>query len=109
MFVYASIKYDIYWSSDFEENIKYNSPTERLLEICKIFNAKTYLSAPGSKDYMANEIFKFKQSNIKIEWHSFNHLSYLNNDFKPYMSVVDFISHRPIKDLKDYLQICSKI
>ena len=105
----GSINHDITWSSDLEEKISYNTPTERLLEICKLFSAKTYLSAPGAKDYMANEGFKFRDSNIKIQWHSFNQVSYLNKGFKPYMSVVDYISHIPIKKLKNYLAMCSTI
>jgi len=105
----SAIGCKIFWSSDIENQISYNTPSERLLEICKFFNANIYISAPGAKDYMKPELVKFAKEGILVKWHSFVNYSYIiGNSFTPYMSVIDYISHNPINTLSTYLQKCSK-
>ena len=58
---------------------------------------------------MKNELFKFYESNIIVEWHSFNHISYVKENFKPYMSVVDYMAHNSPKAFKSYLKKSSGI
>ena len=105
----SDIKFKTFWSSDFESLIKYNTPTERLVEICKYFKASTYLSAPGSRDYMIEELKKFSKFDINVKWHSFSHRSYVNGEFKPYMSIIDYLAHNKLENLKKYLKECSKV
>ena len=105
----SAIKCKIFWSSEIENQINYKTPSERLLEICKFFNANIYLSAPGAKDYMKSELVKFEEEGVLVKWHSFKNYSYIiGNSFTPYMSVLDYIAHNPINSLSSYLQKCSR-
>ncbi len=105
----SKIKYKTFFSSEIEDKINYNSPSERLLAICKYFNATTYLSAPGSKEYMKNELYKFDKFGIIVKWHDFHHLDYVEKNFIPYMSVIDFLAHNSVEKFKNYLNKCSQI
>lgn len=67
--------------------------TERLVNICKKFNADTYLSGPAGKDYMDLDLFK--KAGIKVVFHEFLHPKYnqqfLEKGFLPYMSIIDLL------------------
>ena len=41
--------------------------TDRLVDLCKFYNADTYISGPSGKDYL--EIDKFEKEGIKVEFH----------------------------------------
>ena len=77
-------------SSDLNQSGK---RSEKLINICKLFNAKKYLSNEGSNDYLKNDINKFKSNNIEIYIQHFNSTQYLqkSNNFIPYMSVLDLL------------------
>ncbi|MBI5326779.1 MAG: WbqC family protein [Deltaproteobacteria bacterium] len=66
-------------------------PTERLLDICRYFNADTYLAGAGGKGYMECE--RFKNAGIKLLFQHFVHPEYkqLYGAFEPFMSAIDFI------------------
>lgn len=50
---------------------------ELVFNICAQLKASNYLSGQGAHNYMLDENFKaFKNSNIEIEWHKFNHPKY---------------------------------
>ncbi len=85
---HLSIKVNLILSSSL--NIK-TQKTERLIDICKKLNAKTYLSGTGTKEYM-DESF-FPKNNITLEFNHFTHPTYpqLYKPFKPYMSVLDLL------------------
>ena len=51
------------WSSEFDLA---EERTQRLINICKDLNAKTYVSGPAAKDYM-NET-PFNAAGIEVEW-----------------------------------------
>lgn len=104
----SGIKYKTLFSSEIEEKINYNSPTERLLAICKYFKATTYLSAPGAKEYMQNELYKFDKFDIMVKWHAFHHLDYIEQNFIPYLSVIDYLAHNSVEKFNNYLKKCSK-
>lgn len=63
-----------------------------LADICVIKNADTYLSAPGSKEYIV-ESGIFEKKDIKVNYHNYNHPVYpqLYGEFLPYMGVIDLI------------------
>jgi len=64
---------------------------ELVLNICKHLNATSYLSGPFGRDYLDEKIFG--QSNIKIQYHDYNHPQYQQNfpNFEPYMSTIDLL------------------
>lgn len=110
---HAQICFDISFSSQIcpvsfsQDSI---TPTERLLEICKKLDARTYLSSFGARHYMEEELFKFRDSSVEIVWQKFNHRPYisstLSHNFVSHMSVVDYICNSSLSTLKEYVQNC---
>lgn len=65
--------------------------TERLIEICKILNADTYLSGVGAKNYLNEELFKL--SGLKLEFQNCQHPEYqqIHGDFISHLSTLDLL------------------
>ena len=90
----AGISPQVYFASEINLNLNSMSPTERLLKICKSFQATQYLSSIGAKNYMLPELSKFYESGIEVLWQDFIHSSYINSSgmkFVSHLSIVDFI------------------
>lgn len=83
-----SIKTELIRSSSFHLD---QTKTERLVEICRVLNADTYLSGPGGKEYLDEKLFK--QNGITLEYQEFKHPEYKQvfNGFEPYMSTLDLV------------------
>lgn len=66
-------------------------PTERLLDICRYFEADTYIAGAGGRDYM--ECGKFDAAGINLVFQDFIHPEYhqINGPFIPYLSALDYI------------------
>jgi|UPI00036EC18A hypothetical protein len=64
---------------------------ERLITICKILQADTYLSGAGGHAYLNTDLFP--QNNINLIFQNFQHPSYpqLFGEFIPYLSILDLI------------------
>lgn len=65
--------------------------TDRLIDICKIYNADTYLAGAGGKNYMKCQ--KFEKEGIKLQFQNYIHHDYhqLFESFEPYMSSLDYL------------------
>ena len=61
---------------------------QRLIDICKVVDCDTYVSPPGSKDYM-EDVF------TDIEYFEFEHPEYeqLHGEFISHLSIVDYLMH----------------
>ena len=70
---------------------KEGGKTTRLINICKKLNATHYLTGDAAKNYIEEE--KFKEANIVLEYHGYEHPEYPQRfgEFIPYLSVVDLI------------------
>lgn len=68
-----------------------DDPTGRLIDICKILSADTYLAGRDGAKYM--DLERFKDSGIKVITQDFHHPSYpqLFGDFGPQLSVIDLL------------------
>ena len=66
----------------------------RLLRICEKTGANTYLSPPGSLDYL-HQHNPFESSRTNLRFFSFTHPEYpqLHGTFKPYLSIIDAIAN----------------
>jgi hypothetical protein len=66
---------------------------ELLVSLCSRLNAATYLSALGAASYLMDELPRFAESGIRVEFHNYVHPSYkqLFPPFCPYASVLDLI------------------
>ncbi len=71
-------------------NIK-TDKTERLINICQILNADSYLTGDAAKDYIEKD--KFDNNNIRLEFHNYSHPTYkqLYGKFMPFLSIVDLL------------------
>ncbi len=64
---------------------------DKLIEICELLNATTYLSGPAAKDYIDTD--KFKNKNIGLEYIIYDYPEYsqLHGDFNHFVSVLDVL------------------
>jgi hypothetical protein len=71
--------------------------TDVTLEISEILNASVYISGSGGKNYL--DVQKYEDKGINVVFQEFHHPVYnqLNNqDFIPYLSVIDlYFNHGP--------------
>lgn len=67
------------------------APTERLVNICRHFNATRYLSGDAAKDYL--DLTAFEAHGITVEWQSYRHPTYpqQHGEFVPYLSALDLL------------------
>jgi hypothetical protein len=65
--------------------------TERLINICKLFNADTFYEGAAGKNYIDST--QFLRHGIKVEFQDYKHPLYkqLHGDFVPYLSVIDLL------------------
>jgi hypothetical protein len=63
--------------------------TEKLIDLCKKKNAKTYLSGPAAKDYLMQDLFK--QEGIEIEWMDYGHYPEYPQLYPPFVHHVSII------------------
>ncbi len=83
------INTEIIFSSDLKQT---GNKAELLCDLCEQVKAKSYISPPGSKNYiMGTDIFEKK--NIEINYFDFKHPVYnqLYGNFIPYLSCIDLI------------------
>lgn len=64
---------------------------ERLLNICKHFQANRYLSGDSAQNYL--DVKLFSHEGVQVEWQSYRHPNYpqLHGEFAPYLSVLDLV------------------
>jgi hypothetical protein len=64
---------------------------EKLLSMCKLIGADTYLSGSGGKAYINENTFS--EANITIQWHNYEHPNYKQKyeGFQPNMSIIDLL------------------
>jgi hypothetical protein len=70
-----------------------NERTQRLIDLCKHFHAKTYLAGEGGQHYL--DPTQFEQDNIQVTFQKYEHPTYP----QMWMHKGDFISHLSIADL----------
>ncbi len=65
--------------------------SERLLAICKHFQAQKYLSGDSAREYL--DVGLFSKNGIKVEWQDYQHPAYrqLHGEFLPYLSALDLL------------------
>ena len=65
--------------------------SERLLNICRRFGARTYLSGSAARDYL--DVSAFDRAGIHVQWQDYEHPVYpqLHGDFVPQLSTLDLI------------------
>ena len=85
------IKTPTYYSSEIELK---SGKSDLILELCKHFNADTYISGPLGRNYL--EMEKFAEAEIEIIFHNYNYPTYtqINGDFITHLSVLDLLFNK---------------
>jgi len=75
-------------ASEFELS---EEPTERLIDLCRLVGADTYLAGSGGRAYM--DLPRFEAAGIEVWFQAFDHPVYpqLFGEFEPYLSIVDLL------------------
>lgn len=70
---------------------------DRIIEICKAFNAPVYLSGDGAKVY--HEPKKFEENNIELRYTEYSPVTYKqkHGGFTPNLSVADYVFNQGYK------------
>lgn len=74
--------------------------TERLIDVCRHFNADSYLTGDSAKNYLDENLFK--EAKIELIYHNYKHPPYrqLYGEFIPYLSAVDLFFNEGDKSLE---------
>ena len=85
---FLEIKHEIIMESDFNPD---GTSTERIISICKHFNAGEYLSGSGGKAYMDED--RFAEEKISLSYQVYDHPVYPQQygDFISHLSVIDLL------------------
>lgn len=65
--------------------------SERLLNICRHYEADRYLSGDAAQNYL--NLALFSQAGVEVEWQNYRHPCYrqLHGEFIPYLSALDLL------------------
>lgn len=65
--------------------------SQRLLDVCRHFGARRYLSGNAARSYLDVELFA--QAGVEVEWQDFQHPTYpqQHGPFVPYLSMLDLL------------------
>jgi len=68
--------------------------SEKLLDICLLVNADSYITGHGAKNYLDHELFE--QNQIHVEYMDYKRSPYqqLHGAFDPHVSILDLIANR---------------
>jgi hypothetical protein len=79
--------------------------SDRLIELCKYFNAKTYLSPIGASEYLAIDGFE-DRSPAKLIFQNFKASAYTqknSKEFIPNLSIIDVVANLGWKNTRTYI------
>ena len=70
-------------------NIK-NTSTHRLVDVCNTLGADTYLSGPGARNYIEENLFLKNKINLEFqEYSSIKYTQLVSKTFIPNLSILD--------------------
>jgi hypothetical protein len=83
------IKVKMICSSEFPHDGQ--EKNEKLVSMCKVLGAKTYLCGSGGQNYIQEN--RFNEANVSVLWHDYEHPRYrqMFGDFEPNMSIIDLL------------------
>jgi hypothetical protein len=99
---YLNIKTSVIVSSTLDVNHTLKSQ-DKVLSLCKILNATTYINAIGGVELYNKDIFK--QNNIELNFIKSNPIQYkqFSNEFIPWLSIIDVMMFNSKEQIKEYL------
>lgn len=86
---YLGIESTLSWSWDFPYS---HGKTERLVDLCKAASGTIYVSGPAAKSYLNEDLFR--NSNLDVEWFSYDQLTaypQIHCEFESNVSIIDLL------------------
>ena len=84
-----------------------NNPTKKLINYCLHFNAESYLSGLGGKNYM--DLFLFKENKVDLIWNDSKNFLFKYNqntrNFISNLSILDMFFNIGYKNSEELLKI----
>lgn len=78
------------WSMDFDVDVA--DPTERIIRICELAGASTYLSGPAAKNYIKRDLFDRAGIELRyIDYNGYPEYRQLYPPFEHAVSIIDLI------------------
>jgi hypothetical protein len=77
---------------------------ERIIEICRVLDARGYFSGNGGKKYHDELLFQSKGVNIKYTDFKPKEYKQIGNDFMPGLSIIDVLMNCGIEQTKDFIK-----
>jgi len=76
---------------------------KKVIEICKARRADSYLNPIGGVQLYSKD--RFKEQGVDLHFLKTNDFSYkqFNNDFVPFLSIIDVMMFNSIEEIKEYL------
>lgn len=100
---YLELKTVFELSSEKYSNTKNMERTERLISICKLNNATTYINPIGGKKLYHKDIFKKKNINLFFIQNQLPVYCQFNNDFIAGLSIIDVLMFNSKENVKKML------
>lgn len=76
---------------------------DKVIEICKKLNAKEYINAIGGTELYSKEEFKKHDMDLKFIETSPVVYKQFNNEFVPWLSIIDLLMHNSLNEMKEHL------
>ena len=78
----------------------------KVIEICKARGASSYINPIGGTTLYQKE--RFETEGIRLDFIKTDNISYkqFNNEFVPWLSIIDVMMFNPIEQVKNYLDSC---
>lgn len=102
--VYMNISTDFIYSSEINKN-SCMSNQDKIIHICKMCKSTNYINPIGGKQLYSYEYFK--KNNIKLNFFKSKLKKYhqFNNDFIPFLSIVDVIMFNELNHLENLINL----
>lgn len=101
---YLEIDTPVIISSDLSKGLKSLKSQDKVIAICKERDADIYINSSGGLELY--NIDDFKNEEIKLQFFKSKTIEYpqFNNDFVPFLSILDVCMFSSKKDIQNYLQ-----
>jgi hypothetical protein len=99
---FLDIKTELMLSSSIEKDNTLKAE-EKIIHICKVLKAKTYINAIGGQDLYSKQ--KFDENGMKLYFIKMDNIEYkqFSNEFIPNLSIIDVLMHNGKKGTKELL------
>jgi len=99
---FLDIKVQIIYSSHVEKNNKLKGQ-DKIIDICQILGAQTYINPIGGKDLYSKEVFKSKLIELYFLKPEILEYKQFNNEFIPNLSIIDVLMFNNKDTVRDML------